>query len=310
MASITMVQAADLCQDVLVSGVIETVVTIDPFYNILPFEGIDGNGLSYDREVAADETDGVVVQSGTVGTTITAKTPVTVTKVTSTLVKILGDAEVDNMVEATQSTINDQVQTQLKAKSKYIGRRFRNLLINGDGTSNTFEGLLNLCAAGQKVATGATGKNLDFDTLDELQLLVKSKEGVVDYMLMPGRTIKSLKALYRALGGAAVMEVMQMPNGMRVFVHEGIPIFRNDYIPINVTKGGQTNTTYVFAGCLDDGDHKTGLSGLTARNAFGIQVKDCGQMETKDETLYRLSWYCGLALFNELGLAMADGIRN
>ena len=51
-----------------------------------------------------------------------------------------------------------------------------------------------------------------------------------------------------------------------------------------------------------------GIAGITAANASGIQVVPVGESETKDETITRVRWYCGLANFSELGLAKANAI--
>lgn len=51
-----------------------------------------------------------------------------------------------------------------------------------------------------------------------------------------------------------------------------------------------------------------GISGLTARNAAGIQVTPIGEKEDADEFIHRIKWYCGFALFSEKGLAAAPGI--
>jgi len=93
-----------------------------------------------------------------------------------------------------------------------------------------------------------------------------------------------------------------------VIAYSGIPIFRNDYIPIDQTQGSASNATSVFAGTLDDGSRSNGLSGLTAEQAAGVQVVDVGESETKDERIFRVKWYAGLALFSEKALAMANGI--
>jgi hypothetical protein len=305
MASVTFAMAGNLCQDELVSGVIEGVVTVNPFYQVLPFQGIEGNGLTYNRELVLGD-----VQSLGVGGTVTAKSASTFTPVTSSLTKIIGDAEVDGMVQATQSGQTDQTATQIALKAKSMGRSYQNQLINGLGSGDEFLGLLGLVPAAQKVSTGATGKNLAFDDLDQLLGLVTAKDGEVDYILMPYRTIRSYKTLLRALGGASIMEEFQMPNGRRIMTYEGTPIFRNDWIPVDQVKGGQTACTTIFAGCLDDGSQKVGLAGLTASNAYGIQIESVGVSPTKDEFVTRLKWYCGLALFSELAVASADGIRN
>jgi hypothetical protein len=87
-------------------------------------------------------------------------------------------------------------------------------------------------------------------------------------------------------------------------------MFRNDYIPTNQTTGGNNTTTTFFAGTLDEGGRQHGIAGLTASQAAGLSVVDVGESETKDERIWRVKWYSGLALFSELGLAAASGITN
>ncbi len=64
------------------------------------------------------------------------------------------------------------------------------------------------------------------------------------------------------------------------------------------------------AGTLDDGSRSHGIAGLTASANAGMQVVDVGEAETKDERIWRVKWYSGLAQFSELGLAAASGITN
>jgi hypothetical protein len=127
---------------------------------------------------------------------------------------------------------------------------------------------------------------------------------------MPDRTIRSYKALLRGLGGASIDETVELPSGARVLSYSGVPIFRNDYIPINQTKGGSSDTTTIFAGTFDDGSRTHGIAGLTAAQANGIRVVEVGEKEDADETITRVVWYAGLALFSELGLSCADGVTN
>jgi hypothetical protein len=305
MASVTLAESAKLCQDQLVAGLIESVITVNQMYALLPFAGIDGNSLAYDRENALGD-----VQVAGVGGTVTAKNAATFTQVTSSLTTIIGDAEVNGLIQATRSNINDQTAIQIASKAKSAGRQYQNMLVNGTGADDQFDGLINLCAGGQKVSTGATGCNLSFEVLDALIDLVISADGRVDYILMPARTIRAYKALLRALGGVTIEEMFVLPSGEKIISYSGTPIFKNDYIPVNQSKGGQPNCTTIFAGVLDDGSQKIGLAGLNAKNAYGLSVEDVGIAETKDERIWRVKWYCGLALFSELGLAAADGIRN
>ncbi len=306
MASVTLSESAKLAQDELVAGVIENIITVNPFFDILPFDGIDGNALAYNRENVLGD-----VQVLGVGGTITAKAAATFTQVTSTLTTIIGDAEVNGLIQATRSGDgNDQQAVQIASKAKSVGRKYQDMLVNGTGSSNEFDGMLNLVSAGQKAATGTNGKALDFAVLDELLDLVTDKDGEVDYFMMHARTLRSYMALLRGLGGASINEVVALPSGREVPGYRGVPIFKNDWLPTNQTKGTGSNQTTIMAGTLDDGSRMHGIAGLTAEQAAGIQVVPVGESETKDESITRIKWYSGLALFSEKGLAAADGITD
>lgn len=306
MASVTLAESAKLSQDELVAGVIENVITVNKFFAVLPFDGISGNALAYNRENALGD-----VQVLGVGGTITAKAAATFTQVTSTLTTIIGDAEVNGLIQATRSSDgNDQTSVQVASKAKSCGRKFQDMLINGTGSANEFNGLINLCAAGQKVSTPTDGSNLTFELLDELLDLVVDKDGEVDYILMHARTLRSYFALLRALGGASIGDVVTLPDGTEVPAYRNTPIFRNDYIPINQTKGATSTATTIFAGTLDDGSRSHGIAGLTAETEAGIRIEDVGPKEDADEYITRVKWYSGLACFSEKGLAAVPGIKN
>ena len=117
-------------------------------------------------------------------------------------------------------------------------------------------------------------------------------------------------ALLRALGEASIGDVATLPSGVTVPAYRGIPIVPNDWNPVNQTTGSLTTGTTVMAGTLDDGSGLHGISGLTAANAAGIVVEEVGIAEAKDETITRVKWYSGLAMFSELGLAALTGVSN
>lgn len=305
MATVTLAESAKLCQDMLLAGIIETVVTVNPIYDVFPFMEIEGNSLAYNRENVPGD-----VQFLGVGGTITAKAAATFTQKTAALTTIIGDAEVNNLIQATRSGLNNQKAVQVASKAKSVGRKYQDTLINGDGTGDTFQGLLAIVPAGQKAATGTNGRTFDFDLLDELFDLVKDKDGEVDYCMMPSWVLRTYYAKLRALGGASIGEVINLPGGRTVPGYRGVPLFRNDYIPVNQTKGTSTGTcTTIFAGTFDDGSGKIGISGITAMNAAGIRVSEIGESETKDESITRVKMYSGLACFSELGVAAADGVH-
>lgn len=318
MASVTLAESAKLALNELVAGVIENIITVNQMFDVLPFDGIDGNALAYNRENALGGV-GVAGVGTVIGSTdanpLTAgtgegKDAATFTQVTSTLTTILGDAEVNGLIQATRSGFgNDQTAVQIASKAKHCGRLYQYMLINGSGAANQFTGLISLVAAGQTIdATATDGDKLALATLDALMDLVTVKDGMVDYFAMHARERRYYRGLLRALGGASVTEVVQLPSGEEVIAYSGVPIFRNDYIPITQTQGGNTDATTIFAGTFDDGSRSNGLAGLTAEKASGISVVDVGESETKDERIWRVKWYAGLALFSEKGLAAAKGI--
>lgn len=322
MPTVTLVESAKLAQDELVAGVIENIVTVNRMFEVLPFDGIDGNALAYNREnalgpvatVGVGDSDGSI-GSGASGTNAAerqaAKDAATFTQVTSTLTTIMGDAEVNGLIQHTRSSDgNDQTATQIASKAKSSGRKYQDMLINGDGTNFTFAGLLALCPTTQTREGAGNGEVLSFLALDEVHDLVTDKDGVVDYFAMHARTIRSFRALLRGLGGASIGDVLELPSGETVPAYNGIPIFRNDYIPIDQVQGSETAATTFFAGNFDDGSRQHGMAGLTAANMSGINVVDVGESETKDERIWRVKWYSGLALFSELGIACGNGISN
>lgn len=322
MPSVTLAESAKLAQDDFVAGVIENVITVNRFYDVLPFDGIDGNALAYNREdslgpvalAGVGDTDGVIGPNASGGDNLAerqaAKNAATFTPVTSTLTTILGDAEVNGLIQATRSGHgNDQTAVQIASKAKSAGRKYQDMLVNGTGSNFQFAGLLTLCPASQKADTGADGREYDLDVLDELLDLVVDKDGQVDYIMMNARTLRDHYAKLRALGGANINEVTRLPSGAEVPAYRGVPLFRNDYIPVNQTKGGSSNVTSIIAGTLDDGSRMHGIAGLTAQKSAGLAVVDVGEHQDKDERIWRVKWYCGLALFSEKGIAVADGIQ-
>ena len=157
MASVTLAESAKLAQDELVAGVIENIITVNRMFDVLPFDSIEGNSLAYNRENVL----GDVIMAG-VGTTFSGagagKGAATFTKVNSNLTTIMGDAEVNGLIQATRSGDgNDQTAVQIASKAKSAGRKYQDQLINGTGAGNEFAGLIQLCAGSQKATTGANG---------------------------------------------------------------------------------------------------------------------------------------------------------
>ena len=312
MATQTLTEAAKLVNNELIMGVAEDIFTTSPSWAVMPWIGYDGQGIIHNRENALGNAQHLAV-----GGTITAKAAATYTQQVFTATKTIGDAEMDGLVQAQSSSAGvDQLALEVSSKAKSVGRLLQTGIATGDGSSPNLNSMDTLCDASQFTSASA-GQALSFALMDELLDLVKAKDGVVDFLMMPARTLRSYRALVRALGGVNETIAFAMPNGQSIDVsaYEGIPIFKNDYLSVEETANGAALTggalTSVYAGCLDDGTKKTGVSMIYPNGTpAGIAVEQVGVAETKDETITRVKSYSNFALFNRRGLARLPSINN
>jgi len=310
----SLIEAARLINNEIVQGVAEDIITLNPIYSFLPFIGYDGQAIIVNREVALGGSGVSLTATAITGT---MKAAATFTRSTFTATKLIADAEMDGLVQAESITDGvDQIAIEISSKAKSIGRLFQQGIATGTGTSPQMNSLHSLCDASQ-YTTASTTQVLSLILIDELLDLVKSKDGQVDWIMLPARTLRSLKVLYRALGGAMPADVLDMPDGTTrtVYKYEDIPVFKNEYLPVVETANGAAITggalTSVWAGVFDDGSQKVGVSGIhPASVPAGIVVHPVGHREGYDAEIWRLKQYANFALFNRKGLARLPSISN
>ncbi len=295
--ALTLTEASKLSNDVLLQGVIETVLKDSPVLQTLPFIEIVGNGLTYNREKAAP-----TVGFYGVGDTWTESTP-TFTQLTATLSILGGDADVDNYLATTRSNIQDLEATVVQLKARAIQHAFENTFINGDTDSDTdaFDGIGILASGDQALSMGQNGGTLTLDKLDELIDAVKG--GKPDMILMSRRSRRKLNSLVRSTGSGVIVSDRN-EFGQMVEYYDGIPIGVNDWISDEQTVGSNEDCSTLFAYQAGEG----GLVGLTSPG--GLQVERVGNLETKDARRTRVKWYVSLALFTTSKLAKLAGVRN
>ncbi len=295
--ALTLTEAAKLSNDMLLTGVIETVVYESPVLQVLPFIEIVGNSLTYNRENAAASAAFMDV-----GDTWSESTP-TFTQVTATLKILGGDADIDNFLRATRSNLQDLEAAVVELKAKAVQQKFDDTFINGDTSSDakSFDGVDKLCAGGQTVTNGANGAALTLLKLDEL--LDKVKPGKPDLLLMSKRTRRALNTLSRGTG-AGVLESDRNQFGQMVQYYDGVPVGVSEWVSDAKTVGSSTDCSAIYALQLGEG----AVSGLTSPG--GLLVERVGSLETKDATRIRVKWYASLALFNTLKLAKLTGVRD
>lgn len=193
--ALTLAEAAKLSNDMLLVGVIETIVKDSPVLQALPFIEIQGNGLTYNQEATAPQA-----AFFDVGDTWSESTP-TFEQKTAQLKIMGGDADIDNFLLATRSNLQDLEAAVVQLKAKAVRQLFEDTFINGNSATNpkAFDGIDRLCDSSQTISMGANGGTLTLDKLDELIDLVKG--GKPDMLLMSRRSRRALNRLARQSGG-------------------------------------------------------------------------------------------------------------
>jgi len=304
--ALTLDEASKLSNDMLLQGVVETIVKDSPVLQQMPFIEIVGNVLTYNQEKTLPTIDFYEV-----GDTWTESTP-TFEQKTATLKIMGGDADVDNFLKATRSNIQDLEAAVVELKAKALRDKFEDTFIYGDSSDNKqFDGLRKLIdtttASDQVIAMGATGSTLTLAKLDELIDAVKG--GKPDILLMSRRSRRKINALVRAAGGMIDTDRDKWGNFVQLW--DGIPIGVNDWIldthvltggVETATSGGTCSTIYAFQ--MGEG----ALCGLTGPGH--LTVEPIGSLETKDASRTRIKWYCSLALFSSIKAAALIGVKD
>lgn len=292
---LTLAEATKLSQDMLLKGVVETIIEESAVLRYLPFVQVVGNSLRYNQEASAGAVDFY-----SVGDTWN-ESAMTVTEVSTKLAILGGDADVDAFLQQTYSDPNDLRALVVAAKSKSLARKFSDTFFNGDSAVNAkqFDGVKKLSAGTRTMNKGANGEILALDHLDELIDMIKP--GAPHVLFMSKRTRRQLSSLRRASG--SVLETSTDMFGKRVLSYDGIPVEVDDHIPDNETLGTSNDCSSIYA--VQFG-FQTGLCGL---ENGGIQVQPLGALETKDAWRTRIKWYCGLALFRKTAIARLEGVK-
>jgi hypothetical protein len=304
---LTLEEASKLSNDMLLQGVVETIVKDSPVLKQLPFIEIVGNVLTYNQEKTLPSIDFYDVDQAW-----TESTP-TFEQKTASLKIMGGDADIDNFLKATRSNIQDLETAVVELKAKALKDKFEETFIYGDssGGSKEFDGLRKLIdttsASDQVIAMGDAGDTLTLGKLDELIDAVKG--GKPDILLMSRRSRRKLNALVRVAGGMIESDRDKWGNFVQLW--DGIPIGVNDWILDSHTlsggvetgiTGGECSTIYAFQ--MGEG----ALCGLTSPGH--LTVEPIGSLETKDASRTRIKWYCSLALFSSIKAAALIGVKD
>lgn len=292
---LTLAEAGKLSQDMLLKGVVETIIEESAVLRYLPFIRVVGNSLRYNQELTLGNVDFYAV-----GDTW-AESAMTVSERTAQLAILGGDADVDAFLQQTYSDPNDLRALMVAAKAKSLANKFNDTFFNGDSEVDPkqFDGLKKLSQGARTLSKGVDGAPLDLGQLDELMDMIKP--GLPHVLFMSKKTRRKLSNLRRTSG--TVLETSTDSFGRRVLTYDGIPVEVDDSIADNEVQGASANCSSIYA--VQFG-FQTGLCGL---ENGGIQVQPLGALETKDAWRTRIKWYTGLALFRDVALARLEGVQ-
>jgi len=305
--ALTLEEASKLSNDMLLQGVVETIVKESPILQQLPFIEIVGNGLTYNQEKTLPNIDFYDV-----GDTWVESTP-TFEQKTANLKIVGGDADVDNFLKSTRSNVQDLETAVVELKAKALRDKFGEIFIYGDATTSPkqFDGLKKLIDTGtagdQVIAMGDTGATLTLSKLDELIDAVKG--GKPEILLMSRRSRRKINSLIRAAGGMTETDRDKWGNFVQFW--DGVPIGVSDWILDTHTVSGGVETATTGSTCSTIYAVQCGEGALCGLTSPGhLQVEPIGSLESKDATRTRVKWYVSLALFSSIKAAALIGVQD
>ena len=308
--SLVLAEAAKLSQDVLLKGVIETIITESDILKHLPFIDIVGNGLTYNQENTLPAAGFYSPND-----TWVESTP-TFTQHTATLAILGGDADVDEFLRQTRSNVQNLKAIVTDLKSKAVARTFEDTFVYGNVATNSksFNGLHALMPAANRLHAGtlAIPSVAGAGSMRKLKELIRMvKPNGPDFLLM-SRTTRDNISDYAERDESPVRISGRDDMGKPIMYFGGVRVICTDWI-LQTELSTDTVADYsakiggvgtsIFA-C------KFGEKLLAGCQNGGVQIKDLGDLETKDATRARIKWYVSLALFNTLALARYDGISD
>ncbi|NLL90106.1 MAG: phage major capsid protein [Dehalococcoidales bacterium] len=305
--ALTLSEASKLSNDMLMRGVVETVIKDSPILQHMPFIEVMGNSLTYNQEKTLPGIDFYDV-----GDTWNESTP-TFEQKTATLKIIGGDADVDNFLKATRSNVQDLEAAIIEMKAKALRHKFEEIFIYGDSETSIkqFDGIRKLIDTESEservVAVAASGGELTLDKLDELIDAVKG--GKPDMLLMSRRSRRKINSLVRASGSMLATDRDSWGNFIQLW--DGIPIGVNDWILDTHTVAGGVETATTGGACSAIYALQFGEGALCGLSSPGfLQVEPIGQLENKDASRTRVKWYCSMALFSSVKAAALIGVQD
>ena len=295
--ALTLTEGNKYSRTELQAAVIDRLVKDSRVLELLPFETILGNSLTYNT-ITTDSS----AAFRAVGGTWTENTP-SLTQATASLSILGGDADVDNFLLKTRSNITDLKGTVIGNKVKAVQNAYIDKFFYGynTGDPNEFDGLQYLISnTTYNTIQSATDANGAAMTVAKLRQMIDLITGWKPTVLVMPKTAKRLLSTYLdSVGSAFPRSANEFGKMAESF--DGIEIVVDDHMTITestTSAGIYSDSTSddqfsVFALAFDP------MAVCGIHSGDGVQIEPLGNLETKDAQRWRIKWYCGL-MFQDL----------
>jgi hypothetical protein len=300
-------QAVKHFNNPIADGVADTIVTVAPFYEVIPFRPIAGQSLIVNQ----DATTGMVkfaAEGLDLANDDTVSKPMSTTQRTFTLKALLGQANVDRFAQAVSPAGVDQMALQVASKSRNIARKaYAQVALGTTLTGGDSDGFAGMYEIGQTtnsnstsiVDASSTASNV-FDLFDQMKDLVTSKDGQVDFIMCSSNVLNIFKKAVRTVGAGFDYFTSPITN-RTVLAYEGTPIYTNNHLKgVDIA----TDTEALFAGNFEDGGNNGVAMIYPDGTPAGIDVRPLGESELYNSDMTRVAMYTSLAVYNDKGLSV------
>ena len=267
---VSLSEAAKLSNNLLVEGIVADIISVDEFFEHLPFVVFEGLAYTFTREQSLAAAD--FASPGANLNAAKYQAGATFANVNVNLTAIIAEVIIDGQINDQLSESNDQLTVQISSKSKAIARLYMNAIINAKrggaliqsnngpiGLADKFYGMASILDAESGNVddvnhpfynNGSPTQSLDLVeddpsssrsgrkgrvmTLEDLDDLIDRVTGArPDFLMMHSRDIRVLRVLLRNTGGGTdSTQIMQkgLGNSRPQLFYQDIPVFRNDFI--------------------------------------------------------------------------------
>lgn len=275
--------------------VIDLLVKDSRVLELLPFEALLGNSLTYDM---------ITTRSGAqfydVGDVWVESTP-TITQDTVVLKRLGGDADIDNFLLETRSNKIDLKSTVLADKVKAAQEKFCDTFWYGTWIdAKGFEGLSELMTSTTYnttvMAADATGAACTIAKLREMIDLIHGYKP--KHMFMTKKMVRVISKYLDSVGQHFQRGVDEFGRSVQKF--DALEIVADEHLLDTET----TNSSGIPTS--ETGALKSSIWVLSfapqavcgVQGKSGVKTVPVGELETKDANRYRIKWYCGLKYEN------------